>query len=113
MTHTARSVARREQHHAWSVPEGGVVGVADGRTRKVGKDGPRHEPGRRDYSPFMDMLMGEQIARARLTDWRKLAQGLHARYLVDGFAAGARFIAAVAEAGDEVGHHPRARIGDT
>lgn len=79
----------------------------------MGKDGPRHEPGRRDYSPFMDMLMGEQIARARLTDWRKLAQGLHARYLVDGFAAGARFIAAVAEAGDEVGHHPRARIGDT
>ena len=59
----------------------------------------------------MDMLMGEQIAEANLTDWRKLAQGLHARYLVDDFGAGARFIAAVGEAGDAVGHHPRASIG--
>ncbi len=31
----------------------------------------------------MDMLSGEEIARADLTDWRKPAQGLHARYLVD------------------------------
>ena len=37
----------------------------------------------------MDMLKGEQIAEADLTDWRKLAQGLHARYLVDDFGAGA------------------------
>ena len=29
----------------------------------------------------MDILMGDDIAAARLTDWRKLAQGLHARYL--------------------------------
>ena len=34
----------------------------------------------------MDMLKGEQIAAANLTDWRKLAQGLHARYVVDDFA---------------------------
>ncbi|CUR62132.1 conserved hypothetical protein [metagenome] len=60
----------------------------------------------------MDMLRSAQIAEAGLTDWRKLAQGLHARYVTDGFAAGARFVAAVAEAGDEVGHHPRAAIGD-
>jgi 4a-hydroxytetrahydrobiopterin dehydratase len=59
----------------------------------------------------MDMLGGAQIAEADLTDWRKLAQGLHARYLVDDFGAGARFIAAVGEAGDALGHHPRARIG--
>ena len=26
----------------------------------------------------MDMLKGEQIAEANLTDWRELAQGLHA-----------------------------------
>jgi hypothetical protein len=26
----------------------------------------------------MDMLKGDQIAEANLTDWRKLAQGLHA-----------------------------------
>lgn len=59
----------------------------------------------------MDMLRGEQIAAAGLSDWRKLAQGLHARYLVDGFGAAVRFVAAVGEAGDEVGHHPRVSIG--
>jgi len=59
----------------------------------------------------MDMLMGEQIAAANLTDWRKLAQGLHARYLVDDFGTGARFVVAVGEAGDALGHHPRVSIG--
>ncbi len=59
----------------------------------------------------MDMLKGEEIADARLTDWRKLAQGLHARYLVDDFGTGARFVAAVGEAGDALGHHPRVSIG--
>ena len=59
----------------------------------------------------MDMLKGEQIAEAHLTDWRKLAQGLHARYVIDGFGAGARFVAAVGEAGDALGHHPRVSIG--
>ena len=47
----------------------------------------------------MDMLKGEEIAEAKLTDWRKLAQGLHARYMVDDFGIGARFVAAVGEAG--------------
>ena len=60
----------------------------------------------------MDMLRGERIAEADLTDWRKLAQGLHARYLVDDFGAAARFVAAVGEAGDALGHHPRVRIGN-
>src|SRR5688572_8007564 len=60
----------------------------------------------------MDMLRGEQIAEANLTDWRKLAQGLHARYMVDDFGSGARFVAAVGEAGDSLGHHPRVSIGD-
>ncbi|WP_185995452.1 4a-hydroxytetrahydrobiopterin dehydratase [Nocardioides campestrisoli] len=59
----------------------------------------------------MDMLRGEQIAEADLTEWCKLAQGLHARYLVDDFASGARFVAAVGEAGDAVGHHPRVSMG--
>src|SRR6478672_9531815 len=59
----------------------------------------------------MDMLKGEQIAEAHLTDWRKLAQGLHARYVVDSFGAGARFVTAVGEAGDALGHHPRVSIG--
>lgn len=57
------------------------------------------------------MLMGEQIAAAGLADWRKLAQGLHARFRTDGFAAGARFVAAIADAGDAIGHHPRAVVG--
>ena len=60
----------------------------------------------------MDMLKGEQIAEANLTDWRKLAQGLHARYVVDDFSTGARFVAAVGEAGDALGHHPRVSIGE-
>lgn len=59
----------------------------------------------------MDMLRGAQIAEAGLTDWRKLAQGLHARYLVDDFSAGAQLVAAVGEAGDALGHHPRVAIG--
>jgi 4a-hydroxytetrahydrobiopterin dehydratase len=59
----------------------------------------------------MDMLRGEQIAEANLTDWRKLAQGLHARYVVDSFGTGARFLSAVGEAGDALGHHPRVSIG--
>ena len=57
------------------------------------------------------MLTGEQIAAADLTDWRKLGQGLHARYAVNDFAAGARFVAAVGEAGDALGHHPRVTVG--
>ena len=59
----------------------------------------------------MDILTGEEIAEAGLTDWRKLAQGLHARYLVDDFGAGARFVTAVGEAGDALGHHPSVSIG--
>lgn len=59
----------------------------------------------------MDMVRGEQIAEAGLGDWRKLAQGLHARYVVDDFGAGARFVAAVGEAGDHVGHHPSVAMG--
>ena len=59
----------------------------------------------------MDMLKGEQIAAADLADWRKLAQGLHARFLADDFGTAARFVVAVGEAGDALGHHPRTSIG--
>ena len=59
----------------------------------------------------MDMLLGDKIAEADLTDWRKLAQGLHARYVVEDFGSAARFVAAVGEAGDALGHHPRVGIG--
>lgn len=60
----------------------------------------------------MDMLKGPEIAEANLADWRKLAQGLHARYLVDDFATASRFVAAVGEAGDALGHHPLVSIGN-
>jgi 4a-hydroxytetrahydrobiopterin dehydratase len=60
----------------------------------------------------MDMLKGDRIAEANLTDWRKLGQGLHARYLVHDFGTGARFVTAVGEAGDALGHHPRVSIGN-
>jgi 4a-hydroxytetrahydrobiopterin dehydratase len=60
----------------------------------------------------MDMLTGAQIAEANLTDWRKLGQGLHARYEVRDFDAGVRFVAAVGEAGDTLDHHPRVTMGE-
>ncbi len=40
------------------------------------------------------------------------AQGLHARYLVDDFGTGAKFIIAVGEAGDDVSHHPIVAMGN-
>lgn len=52
------------------------------------------------------MLMGDKIAQADLTDWRKLAQGLHARYLVDDFIVGARFVTAVGQEAETFGHYP-------
>lgn len=60
----------------------------------------------------MDMMTGAQIADAGLSQWRKLAQGLHARYLISDFGAGARFVTTVGEAGDAIGHHPSVSIGD-
>lgn len=60
----------------------------------------------------MDMLKGAEIAEAQLTDWHKLAQGLHARYLVADFGTGARFVAAVGEVGDALGHYPSVSIGN-
>ena len=59
----------------------------------------------------MDMLRGDRIAEANLTDWRKLAQGLHARYVVADFGTGVRFVTAVGEAGDALGHYPSVSIG--
>jgi 4a-hydroxytetrahydrobiopterin dehydratase len=54
----------------------------------------------------MDSLTTEQILDARLTDWRKLAQALHSRFLTGDFAAGLRFVTAVSEAAEEANHHP-------
>ena len=59
----------------------------------------------------MDMLSGEQITAAALTDWRKLGQGLHARFVIGDFPTGSRFITAIAEAGGSAGHYPEVRMG--
>ena len=59
----------------------------------------------------MDMLSGEQITRAGLTDWRKLGQGLHARFMGNDFASGARFVTAVAAVAELAGHDPEVRMG--
>ncbi|MBM2620667.1 4a-hydroxytetrahydrobiopterin dehydratase [Actinoplanes sp. LDG1-06] len=60
----------------------------------------------------MEMLSMEQITAAGLADWRKLGQGLHARFVTGSFGAGADFVAAVARAGESLGHQPRVTIGD-
>lgn len=52
----------------------------------------------------MDMLGVDQITGAGLTNWRKLDQGLHARFLTAGLTGGARFVGAIAAAGDELGY---------
>jgi 4a-hydroxytetrahydrobiopterin dehydratase len=59
----------------------------------------------------MDMLSGEQITAAGLADWRKLGQGLHARFVIRDFRAGVRFLSSIGEAGEAVGHHPAVRMG--
>ena len=59
----------------------------------------------------MDMLSGDQITAAGLSDWRKLGQGLHARFAVGDFRAGVRFLDAIGEAGQAAGHYPEVRMG--
>jgi 4a-hydroxytetrahydrobiopterin dehydratase len=60
---------------------------------------------------IMDMLSGEQITAAALTDWRKLGQGLHARFVTRDFGAGVRLLSAIGEAGKAGGHYPEVRMG--
>jgi 4a-hydroxytetrahydrobiopterin dehydratase len=54
----------------------------------------------------MDKLSTQEILDARLDDWRKLAQALHARYRVTDLRAAAAFAASVAEAAEAAGHQP-------
>jgi 4a-hydroxytetrahydrobiopterin dehydratase len=54
----------------------------------------------------LQKLSNQQIIDAGLADWRKLAQALHARYLIPDYVAAAGFIAAVAQAAESDGHHP-------
>jgi 4a-hydroxytetrahydrobiopterin dehydratase len=59
----------------------------------------------------MDMLSGAQITAAGLTDWRKLGQALHARFVSRDFRTGVRFLDAIADAADDAGHCPEIRMG--
>lgn len=54
----------------------------------------------------MENLSHPDVLAAGLTDWRDLAQGLHARFATGDFAAGLRFVNAVGAAAEEAGHHP-------
>ncbi|MGH9918168.1 MAG: VOC family protein [Nitrososphaerales archaeon] len=58
----------------------------------------------------MDRLTNQQVLDAALDDWRKLAQGIHARFDTGDFSAGTRFVAAVAEAAQQTGHRPEVRL---
>jgi 4a-hydroxytetrahydrobiopterin dehydratase len=58
----------------------------------------------------MDKLSNHDILDARLDDWRKLCQALHARYRVPDFRAAGAFAVAVAEAAGVAGHQPDFRI---
>lgn len=57
------------------------------------------------------MLSGAQITAAGLTDWRKLGQALHARFVIRDLRTGVRFLQAIAEAVDDAGHSPEIRMG--
>lgn len=58
----------------------------------------------------MTELTSAQIMDAHLDDWRKLAQGLHARFLTGDFAAGLRFVSAIGEAAEAANHHPDLKL---
>lgn len=66
--------------------------------------------GRAQSAPSRDMLGDQEIADLGLEHWRKLGQGLHARFLTSSFTAATRFLAAVANVGDEAGHTPQVRM---
>src|SRR6266545_1219036 len=59
----------------------------------------------------MDMLSGDQITAANLSDWRKLGQGLHARFVVGDLRAGTRFLAAISEASASAADHLEVHMG--
>ena len=44
-------------------------------------------------------------------DWRKLGQGLHARFVVDDFRVGTRFLTAISVAGTSAADHLEVRMG--
>ncbi|MBA2558431.1 MAG: 4a-hydroxytetrahydrobiopterin dehydratase [Propionibacteriales bacterium] len=54
----------------------------------------------------MEILTSKQILDARLDDWRKLAQALHARFRTGDYVTGLEFVTAATEAAERANHHP-------
>ncbi|WP_144720328.1 4a-hydroxytetrahydrobiopterin dehydratase [Agrococcus jejuensis] len=59
----------------------------------------------------MEMLTGSHLVEAGLDDWRHLAQGLHARFAVDGLATGAALATGVADVASADHDHVRLTMG--
>lgn len=51
-------------------------------------------------------LTGEQVAEEGLEGWRKVLDRLVVRYRTGDFSTGARLVSRIAEAADEMNHHP-------
>lgn len=60
----------------------------------------------------MDMLMPDKIAEANLQDWRKLAQGIHTRYLCKEYATSVRFLTAIGAIDESVGQHIKVSLSN-
>lgn len=54
----------------------------------------------------MTRLINPQILQAGLYDWRTMTDFIAARFVTVDFGVGAEFVAAIARAADEAGHHP-------
>src|SRR5215207_8890938 len=125
-SHVARNRDRARQSQRAGIPADrdklglGHPGVGDrstrsGVTRRARTWGQRSSniagmTASSESTPSRYMLGDQQIADADLEDWRKLGQGLHARFLPSSFTAAARFLAAVAEVAHAAGHAPQVRM---
>ncbi len=58
----------------------------------------------------MNKLSNDEIAKAGLSDWRKLAQALHARYVIPDYLTVTRFLTDVAVVAESRNHHPDIKI---
>ncbi len=58
----------------------------------------------------MERLGNQQILDAGLVEWRRLAQGLHARYSIPNYVVAAAFVSAVARVAEADNHHPDLKL---
>ncbi|GAA2007749.1 SDR family NAD(P)-dependent oxidoreductase [Nakamurella flavida] len=91
-------------------PERGHPPLVTGAGVPSRRDGlPRFGPGGVEQSA-MDRLGNQRIADARLTDWRKLAQGLAARFVLDGPGAAPAFVSEIHAVAEDVVAHADVRL---